>query len=237
MKKLTVLFLALLMIFTLQITTHANVVNIVGPSTIHKEKNQALTMTAILSFYDSDVMVLEDNYTGYGNIPGIYSIVLKQGIINKEINIHVIHNWGNLIESTDIICLTDYKDIHVVNDRILTPYEIVYYLLMSTGYFESTSQFYYESMIDTYSVAINEDGNIDVGAYEFAFKATFFTGYEATYQSNIYVVQARQISGAILQPPATRLDGIAKAIPWIAGTIILGYLLNKALKKKRSWNF
>ncbi|MCD4826537.1 MAG: hypothetical protein K8Q99_02085 [Acholeplasmataceae bacterium] len=237
MKKITVLILALLMIFTMQITSHADAINIVGPGVIHKEKNQALTMTAILGLYESDVMILEDNYTGYGNIPGIYTLTLKQNTITKEIEIHVLNDWGNLQNSTDVICLTDYKDIHIVNDRILTPYEIVYYLLMSTGYFENTSQFYYESLIDTYSGAVNEDGTIDIGMYEFSFKATFFTGYEATYHSDIYVIQAREISGSILEPPTTNADVLIKAFPWFLGVVILIYLFSKRKKKNRGYDF
>lgn len=237
MKKITVLLLALFSSFMLSIEANALSSDIVGPNVIHKEMNQALTITDILSYYETDVMILEDGYTGHGNMPGEYTITLKQSTNTKDITVYVIQNWGDLQSSQDIIAVTDYKDIYVVNSRVLTPYEIIYYIFMKTGYFENTSNFYYESQIDTYTVNVNEDNTIDVGVYQFSFRATFFTGYEATYSSTIHVVQSRQASGIILEPPQTSSDKFIDALPWIVGALLIGYFIYKKLNKQRGWNF
>jgi len=238
MRKIAMLLLALFSIFLTSIDTQA-ATEITGPSVIHKEINQALTITSILGFYDPDVMILEDGYTGHGNMPGEYTITLKKNTNTKDVTIHVIIKWGDLVNSSDVIAVTDYKDIHVVNNRVLTPYEIVYFILMTTGYFENTSYFYYEPLIDTYTTAaLNEDETITPGIYQYSFKAMFFSGYEETYSSTIYVVKARQISGVILEPPATTSDKMIKALPWIIGLGFIGYFASKKLKKmKGGWNF
>src|SRR5665648_188561 len=142
MKKISVLIIALLMVISMtHKTTYAVSSGITGPLVIHKEANQVFTIGDLLSLYDYDVFIQIDGFTGYGNIPGEYSVILIQGDLTKDVTIIVVESWSykttSLANSTDVLFVSDYKDICVSNDRMLSLYEILYYIYGTTDYIET----------------------------------------------------------------------------------------------------
>jgi hypothetical protein len=237
-KKISVLFFAALTVFSFSNTNvHAADTDISGPSVIHKEKNQVFTIGQLLQMYDQDVFIETDGYTGYGNVPGEYTIVLTQGFNTKNITIIVVEDWNNLERSNDVLYVADYKDIYVANNRILSLYEIIYYIYDMTNYVETDYQFRYEELIDEYHYSF-DDGIIPEGSYEFTFRLTYYSGLQATYSTMIHTVEIQELAGIVLEPPPSTVDKVMSAAPWILVTIAVGYILThtKIFKKKRGFN-
>jgi hypothetical protein len=237
MKKISVLFLAALLVVVIanQKTVYAAASDIIGPSVIHKEKNQVFTIGDLLTLYDHDVFINNDGYTGYGNVPGEYTISLRQGSLIKDVVIYVIDDWDELENSNDILYVADYKDIYVSNDRILSLYEIVYYVYKSTGYVETDYQFRYEELLNEYHTTDTVDGKLPEDAYELTFRLTYYSGEQSTYSTIIYAVELPELSGTILEPPPSTIDKLMAALPLI---LIIGgivYFLTHR-KKKRGYN-
>lgn len=234
MKKLiSVLFFAAL--FLMSNVTHVDAsTDIVGPSIIHKEQNQVFTIIDLLSLYEVDVFVQTDGYTGYGNIPGEYTVVLNKGLLTKEVTVKVIEDWGNLQRSNDVLFVTDQKDIYVSNERKLTQYEIIYYIYSKTGYVETGYSFRYEELINDYHAAFESQNNIPSGSYEFTFRLTYYSGEQATYSTHINVIELPEIPGIILEPPPSTIDRIMGFIP-MAVVIGIIVLIFKNRKQKRGF--
>src|SRR6056297_1797245 len=108
-KKISMLLYAA--ILTLELintkTLYAAASDINGPEVIHKEMDQVFTIGDLLSLYDHDVFIESDGFTGYGNIPGEYTIVLTQGSITKDVTIFVIEDWDKLVNSNDVLYVAD----------------------------------------------------------------------------------------------------------------------------------
>lgn len=235
-KKISVLLIAALFVVFFTTTTVYAASGIDGPSIIHKEANQVFTIGDLLELYDMDVFVDVDGYTGYGNIPGEYTIVLTQGDFTKDVTIIVVDDWGMLEESNDILFVADNKDIYVSNDRMLSLYEIIYYIYDATDYVETDYQFRYEELLDEYHyVEFDEEGYIPEGPYELTFRLTYYSGEQSTYSALIHAVKLQELPGIIIEPPPTAADQIMAAAPWVIGIFAIFYFLTHR-KKKRGFN-
>lgn len=233
-KKISVLLIAAITVALFSLTTVYAASGINGPSVIHKEANQVFTVGTLLSMYDMDVFIKTDGYTGYGNIPGEYTIVLTQGTLEKNVTIVVVEDWGKLENSNDVLYVADYKDIYVSNDRILSLYEIIYYIYSATDYVETDYQFRYEELVDEYHYALlNDDGTVPEDTYELTFRLTYYSGEQNTYSALIHAVELQELPGTILEPPPTAFESIMAALPWILGVFAVFYLLKH--RKKRGF--
>jgi len=234
-KKISVLLIAVLFVLTITSIKVSAASDIDGPSVIHKEANQVFTIMNLLELYDMDVFINTDGYTGYGNVPGEYIITLTQGSNTKDVTIVVVEDWNDLIESNDVLFVTDYKDIYVSNDRMLTLYEIIFYIYDVTGYVETEYQFRYEELIDEYHYIELIDDHIPEGEYELSFRLTYYTGEQATHSCKINVVELQELPGIVLEPPPSPIDKIMSALPWVLVVSGIIYLLTHR-KKKRGYN-
>jgi len=239
MKKISVLLLALIIVFLMTTTTtYAASSDIDGPSVIHKEANQVFTIGNLLLLYDYDVFIQDDGFTGYGNIPGEYHVILTQDGLTKDVSIIVVKSWSykttSLENSTDVLFVADYKDIYVSNDRLLSLYEILYYIYGTTKYIEIDYQFRYEEFINDYHTSFNEDGTINQGVYELSFRLTYFSGFQASYSALIHTKEII-VAGIIIAPPASGVEVFMKNyLPWIIGGTVVFYLFKH--RKKRGFN-
>jgi len=182
MKKIAVLVLLLISMIAGSTQVNASSTDIIGPDVIHKQYNHILTIGNILSLYNSDlgqVQVMEDNYTGYGNIIGTKTITLfsTDGITQatKIIEIVVVNELGN------VTAVSDYKNIHLKNTQILTPSEIVY-VLERTGYIDITSTTQMMILTNTYT-----ENSSQQGQYLFEFRLVNSAGVDQVYSSIISV--------------------------------------------------
>lgn len=234
-KKISVLLIAALFVLSFTKTTvSASATGIDGPSVVHKEANQVFTIGDLLSLYDIDVFIKTDGYTGYGNVPGVYTVVLSQGPLTKDVKIVVVEKWDNLEESNDVLFVTDQKDIYVSNKRMLSLYEIIYYIYGTTGYVVTNYQFRYEELLDEYHYAIqDEEDQITEGNYELTFRLTYYSGEQSTYSALIHTVKLKELSGTILEPPATPIEKIINVLPWALGIAAIVYILSH--RKKRGF--
>lgn len=208
---------------------------IIGPDTIHKEKNQIFTVIDLLKLYDQDVFIQEDSYTGNGNESGTYEIILTQGDEKKTVQIIVIDNWGNLEKSNDLLFVTDQKNIYLSSNRELTLYEMVYYVYANTGLVETAYNFRYEEIKNDYYLAKNENGMIPSGTYQHDFKLTYYSGEQMTLTTLIIVVDLPEIPGVVLEPPPGVFDQIMGMIPFILIVGVPIYLLTNYKKRKRGF--
>jgi hypothetical protein len=234
-KKISVLFAAALIVFAFTSITVSAASDIDGPSIVHKEANQVFTIGDLLSMYDMDVFIKTDGYTGYGNVPGEYTIVLTQGLLTKDISIIVVEDWGNLVESNDVLYVSDLKDIYVSNDRMLTLYEIIFYIYDATGYVVTEYQFRYEELLNEYHSSFDDEGVILEGSYELTFRLTYYTGEQSTYSAKIHVVELQELPGIILEAPPTAIDKLMSAVPAVLIIGVIVYLFTHR-KRKRGFN-
>ncbi len=242
-KKISVLIFAVLFMFILNNTiTYAASTDIEGPSVIHKEANQVFTIGELLSLYDQDVFIDTDNFTGYGNIPGEYSVVLYQGNMTKEITIIVLESWSceldnqtyQLADSNDVLYVTDYKDIYVSNDRQLTLFEMLFNIYGNTGYIETNYRFSYEQLYDTYFINFDRTGVIPEGVYELGFRLSYFSGDQGTYDVEIHTKEILVV-GVMIEPPASGIENFVRTYGlWIVVIVVVVYLFKH--RKKRGFN-
>jgi len=233
-KKISVLLFAALLVISFTTTTVYAASDIDGPDVIHKEVNQVFTLSDLRSMYDMDVFPSFDGYTGYGNVAGEYIVTLTQGSATKDVTIVVVDNWDSLESSSDILYVTDLKDIYVSNDRILDPYEIIFYIYATTRYIESAYNCRYEELKNEYHTAtLTEDGLIPEGVYEYIFKLTYYSGEQGTYSTLIHTVEIQELPGIVLEPPPSTSEQVISFIPWIIGIIIVLAIIKNRPKKAR----
>jgi len=225
----------LTLITGLSMKVNASSTDIIGADVIHKQSNQILTMTDILGMYSSSlgaVIMIEDNYTGYGNILGSYDIMLyaTDGVtaVTKTATVIVVANLGN------VQAVTDYKNIHVRTDQNLTSSEIVY-VLQNTGYVDITATTQMAIIEDTYH------GNEETpGAYTFEFRLVNSAGLDMIYSSQIIVSDdgIDFVPDYTFEAPPGLLDiiwaGFVKTVRdwWLVFAIIGGFIWFLRYKKK-----
>lgn len=182
MKKIAVLALLIMSIIASSIQVNASSTGIIGPSVIHKEQNKILTIADILDLYASDlgvIQVADDQYTGYGNVLGSHWIQLfstdSTTHSTKDVEIIVIPSLGN------VLAVTDYKNIFVRSNQILTPSQIVQ-ILENTGHLEITSTTQMMMLTNSYS----ENAEVP-GVYYFEFRLVNAAGVNTIYSSTITV--------------------------------------------------
>jgi len=230
-KKISVLLIAALTVLAFTSTKVSAATGIIGPTVVHKEANQVFTIGDLLSLYDMDVFIGFDGYTGNGNVPGEYIITLTQGANSTDVIIVVVEDWGKLSESSDVLYVTDYKDIYVSNDRMLTLYEIIYYIYDSTEFVVTDYQFRYEELLNEYHYSF-EDDLIPEGDYELNFRLTYYTGEQVTLSTTIHTVELQELPGIVLEPPPTVVDKVMSAAPLVLVVGIIIYLLTHRKKKR-----
>lgn len=219
MRKITVLVLLLLSIFTSSMEVNASSTGIIGPEVIHKERDAILTISDILSFYHSTVGLIQveiDNFTGYGNIIGEHQISLfatnGEDTASKLVNINVIPSLGN------VLAVTDYKNIFVHTNQVLTPSEIVG-VLENTGYIEITSTTQMMLLANTYTENAETPGQ-----YFFEFRLVNSAGVNAIYSSTITVLNEENpfIPDIIFEAPPSAFDEVWN---FIKDALVIGLLI------------
>jgi hypothetical protein len=151
-------------------------------------------------------------------------------IYRKTISIYVIEELGN------VKAVTDYKDIHLRTDQVLTPTQIVY-VLENTGYVEITASTQMSILNDTYT----ENAEIP-GTYVFEFQLINSAGLDEIYSSIIYVADGSNlfVPDVIFEAPVTQADKIIEIIKYVLYfAIFLGvcYILIKIVPKLRNRGF
>jgi uncharacterized membrane protein (DUF485 family) len=184
---MTLLFFLLFMI-NIEII-HAESPDIVGPDVIYKDKDRILTQSIILDLYSSDLGDLEftdDQYTGYGDVPGIYSMTLGviDGVAEKEIEINVRQTIGSVIAVTKTG--SDYT-IHMHKNNVLTSNDIIT-VLENVQMITVTSTTEISILTNTY-----EDNSTAPGIYTFEFHLATTSGIEETYEIGIKVNTTEQL--------------------------------------------
>lgn len=232
MRKVVVLALLLLSIFISSIQVNASSTDIIGPSIIHKEQNKILTIADILNLYSSSIGVIQvadDQYTGYGNVLGSHLIQLFStdgtSYATKEIEVIVVPTLG------DVLAVTDYKNIYVRTNQILSPSQIVQ-VLENTGHLEITATTQMMMLSNTYS-----DNAETPGIYLFEFRLVNSAGVNLIYSSVITVSEENDpfIPDIIFEAPPSLLTKVWRFIePFIyLGVVILLAIVYIKHKKKR----
>jgi hypothetical protein len=169
--------------------------DIVGPDVIYKQHDKVLTMSTIKALYSSSdaITVTLDEYTGYGNIPGLYDITFTAGDKTKDVIISVRQTLGNVIAVT---LLNNEYTIHVYKNVTLSPQDIID-ILVRINYITVTSTTHISSLTNTYTENASAPGN-----YIFEFRLATTSGLEDIYQVRLRVTNTEELTPDILiQPP------------------------------------
>jgi len=232
MKKVAVLALLIMSILASSIQVNASSTGIIGPSVIHKEQNKILTIADIVDLYTSDlgvIQVSDDQYTGYGNILGSHWIQLfsTDGTTHstKDVEIIVISALGN------VLAVTDYKNIYVRTNQVLTPSQIVQ-VLENTGHLEITATTQMMMLTNTYS-----ESSAVPGIYYFEFRLVNAAGVNTIYSSIITVSEEDDpfIPDIIFEAPPSFLSSAWRTLePFIyLGAVVAIAIMYAKYKKKR----
>jgi len=234
MKKIAVLALFILSILASSIQVNASSTGIIGPSIIHKEQNKILTIADILDLYTSTlgvIQVADNQYTGYGNILGSHFIQLfsTDGSTHaiKDVEIIVVPALGN------VLAVTDYKNIYLRTNQVLTPSQIVQ-VLENTGHLEITATTQMMMLSNTYT-----ENASTPGIYLFEFRLVNSAGVNAIYSSVITVSEEDDpfIPDIVFEAPPSILNRFWRFIePFVyIGIAIAGasiYIKHKNKRKK-----
>lgn len=195
-----------------------------GPTKIVKPQTEILTISDILKDveahdnYDGDITdkikVIEDNYTGFGNIVGSYTITLEVednsgNKTQKVITIEVLDNIPPVF-FVDNFFITVDQSVKLSRQDIID-------LLIRTGQLTVTSQTTVTTVLDEYT------GNENVpGMYAMSLRATSTDGNEQEYSVVVSVLNSyEELEDPIeLEPQITFIDAIKNFFKWIWSLIL-----------------
>ena len=230
MRKIAVLALLFLSILASSLQVNASSTGIIGPDVIHKEQNKILTISDILSLYTSPIgfiQVADDQFTGYGNILGSHLITLfaTDGTLHetKVVEVKVIPSLGN------VLAVTDYRNIFLRTNQILTPSQIVQ-VLENTGYIEITSTTQMMMLANTYT----QNAEIP-GIYLFEFRLVNSAGVNEVYSSIITVSEEANpfIPDIIFEAPPSVFSSFWRSIEVLVYLVVIGVIAVKYIKYKK----
>jgi len=231
MKKIAVLVMLIFSMVASSLTLNASSTGaIVGPDVIHKQSNQILTINDIISMYSSSlgqVYVQVDGYTGNGNILGAHPLVLKAqnqtSEATKEVYVMVVPTLGN------VLAVSDYKNIHLRSNQVLTPQEIVL-VLEKTGHIEITATTQMMILSNTYSENASQQGQ-----YLFEFRLMNSAGVDQIYSSYIFVSGNENVfvPDIIFTPPRTALDTAITIFWFMLYAAVLVVIIRIVIKFKK----
>lgn len=236
MKKIILSLLVLFFSFSLVSAKQVGAssgVEIRGPNKIQKEQYQILTLSDILSFYDSDspMTILEDNYSGNGAILGTHTIVLysTDGTISNErsIEIEVIKSIGYGVRA-----VTDLKDIHIPKTSVLLPQDIVQ-IHNRTGVFNLNQTSQMSILTNQYTAAADIPGT-----YLVEYRLMDATGLDMVISCNITVYESERLETPIITIPSnpSGFELVTKVftnVITIVLIVIIAYFLMKLVTKAR----
>ncbi len=226
-KVILTILIAMAFLFT---TVHAFAAEepIEGPSVIQKQYDKILTLSNILTLYTSefgDPEVISENYVGYGDIPGLYTITIGVATYTKEVSIRVMQTLG------DVIAVTDDDVIYVYKDTTLTNNEII-------NTFINAKQLLIDSQSSVVVITNQYDDNPNTpGIYLFEFRILSTNGSEETYSTYIKVSPENQIVPDMeIEGPVTSsfwevvTDNIV--IVFLVCLIVVIFIISKIRKKR-----
>lgn len=233
MKKILILLMFLSVLFIVPNEVHA-LEQIHGPDIIYKQKNKIITIDDVVKIYylnDYEISVINDTFTGYGNVIGTYAVTIQAtkdaSIITRDISIKVIESLPKLILMGDV-------DLYVHPDTTLSATDIRT-ALKNTGQITIPVGSAFEIITDTYSA--NPGIN---GVYNYDFKIISPSGTIQTIESKIYVseelndfntLEPVESSGGGSNFMDSVLD-FGSGLVLIFVIIILGYIVIKIFKRK-----
>lgn len=235
MKKIIIFILMIFTSLSLGIQTYASEGEIIGPDIIYKQHDKVLTMSTIKSLYSSSeaITVTLDEYTGYGNIPGIYDVTFTAGTQTKDVLISVRQTLGNVIAVT---LQNEEYTIHVYKNVTLSPQDIID-VLVRINYITVTSTTHISSLTNTYTENASAPGN-----YVFEFRIATTSGYEDIYQVKLRVTNTEELTPDILIQPPIRTNvfvmifTLENVLIFIVFCISIYLVLNHLSKKNKTQN-
>lgn len=187
MKRLLFILTFVITLCLSGISTRASTVTISGPDTIHKARNTILTMSDILSLYEStsgEVAISADGYTGNGNLIGSYEVELyanNENIIgSKIITVNVIDSLPSNIK-----WIGNNDTLYVNSTKKITWESDIKNALLAIDQIDINSTTMMYILINEYSE------NYDVpGTYKYEFRLVDSSGYDTVKSINIIVLDS-----------------------------------------------
>lgn len=190
MKNILSALVIMFSFFMFSNTVKANEPNeIHGPDIIYKQSTSVLLINDIVALYSVDgesVDLIYDNYTGNGDVPGIYQIRLQYGSTTKTAEIEV----KNVIHSKVIAVskMGNEYSIHVNRKDKLSNADLVK-VLERVGLYQVASNDQVLKLTDTYTENYNSPG-----VYLFEIQVVNANGSSDTYQTKVVVSRDHKIN-------------------------------------------
>lgn len=214
------------------VPTDAASSDIIGPDVIYKQVDRYLVMSDILPLYSStsgSIVIVSDEYTGYGDIPNLYDVVL--GVENQTYTKSIIISVRQTIGDVIAVSKTgDLYTIHVNKDVTLSTTNIRE-ILQNIQMIQVSSTTILQEITNTYKVNQNSPGN-----YIFEFRLISLNGIEEFHTINIRVSNTNQlVPDDLIEPsprPTQSFRGFIYTIGFIS-ILIVGVLFIQKKRKKR----
>lgn len=197
-----ILTLSMIMISILDQTVYAAEPEIIGPDIIYKQSDMILTMSQIKSLYSSSygaIVVTEDDYTGNGDVPGIYEYTI--GVEGQEFikvaAVSVRLTIGNVIAVTEQDMI---YSIHVYKSTILSPQDIID-VLVRIQLIVVNSTTHVTLLTNTYTENASAPGT-----YNFEFRLATTSGLESTHEVFIRVTNSEELTPEEILVPEHSTD-------------------------------
>lgn len=237
MKKLLITITLILTVSLSGFSTRASTVIITGPEVIHKAKDSILTISDILSLYQSsngNVAISYDNYTGNGNKIGEYDIelyVTNESVIeSKVISVNVIEYLPSNVK-----WITDNDKLYVGSNTKITWENEIKDALLEIGLININSSTRMYITDNTYS-----DNHNKQGEYNYEFRLVDSSGNDVTRSIKIVVLATEDLQEPdyVSPKPKGLLDSISAfllniwsfiEVVLLVLAILIGY---KFLKRK-----
>lgn len=196
MKKTILLFIILVASLTVLIRPVYAVGDINGPDVIYKDSNEIVNVNDITTLYTSayaGILIHEDNFTGYGHIPGSHKIILKatDGLTEKFKEITVIVTQNKIPDITidnetynvfSLVGIASNNYTFVTTANKLITVESIRDTLVNLNLLTIYGASSKNIIIDTYTENSEVPGN-----YILNFKIMDTTGAIRTFNTNIIV--------------------------------------------------
>lgn len=189
MKKILLILSIAGALVLIQPKSFANTAKINGPDIIYKQASSVLLMSDILEMYDYQgeaVNLVLDEYTGNGNVPGIYDFKLQHGSITSTKKIEV----KNLLHEKIIAASKTGEEymIHVNKEEKLTDQDIVK-IMERIGLYNLISNDVVMKVSDTYTENWNSPG-----IYVFEIQVVNSNGNSNNYHTKVLISHDSKIS-------------------------------------------
>lgn len=218
MKKIILIILSLTLGITFSLDAKAASSTV--PDVVYKQANKILLVNDILTWYGlENLHVQKDEYTGFGNVPGIYDIdIINDGVI-ETIQVNVRQTLSDVVNA--VAKVNDRYHLLITKDKQLTKDEIrkalVNINVINASWAMNINHLEYQAYVDNWSAP---------GRYDLTINTASTSGLSDAHEISIIVSNSENQAYDFDAPKSGGIKMttvlIAAAVIVVIGTLLVG---------------